>query len=101
MRVNQVNCDGCELDITTTGNYEDWRLVLDCEPKTLWFIAEGKQGGAVTDMALSPPVDRAYHFCGIGCLVHWLAEKHPDAAARYEQHVKHQLFLAQRKATHE
>jgi hypothetical protein len=74
--VTKVTCDGCGLDLTTTGNCEDWRLVLTYEAKTPWYVAEGQRGGAVTSMAIEPPIKRTYYFCGLECLDQWRDHEH-------------------------
>jgi hypothetical protein len=74
---SKIECDACGRDITTTGNCEDWRLVLGNKSKTPWFVAEGRRGGVVTSKAIQPPVPRTHHFCGLGCLADWLTDKHP------------------------
>jgi hypothetical protein len=81
-RDTKVTCDQCAHDLTYTGNCEDWRLVLDYE-------AQEFCGGAVTSMAISPPLNRAYIFCGLGCLASWLATKHPTAIESYDRLMKH------------
>ena len=78
----QIICDGCAHDITTTGNCEDYRLVLLAESKP------GYGGGAYTSMAISPPVDRAFYFCGLQCLDHWRGRKHHEAALWKEWNAK-------------
>ena len=75
MRVNQINCDACDHDLTYTGNVVDYRLVLSSEKKGYWPKTQ-----AVTAMGIYPAIDRTHHFCGIGCLVAWLDSKHPEAA---------------------
>lgn len=65
MRVEKITCDGCGGDLTTRTNSVDYRLVLAAESKP------GYGAGAYTDMMIYPPVDRAHHFCGIGCLDRW------------------------------
>lgn len=72
----EVTCDQCGADLTATGNCEDWRLVLTYEGKQI-------RGGMVTAMAISPPVDRTYHFCGLKCLDAW-RDAARDKAAKQE-----------------
>lgn len=67
----QVTCDGCGKDITYTGNSVDYRLVLDTQAKTPWYVREGKTGGPVTDWMQYPPISRRHHFCGLNCLDAW------------------------------
>lgn len=61
MKTVTIICDACGSDLTRTGNSVDYRLVVTSEG-----IPSG--GGAVTDWGASPPVKRAYHFCGLKCL---------------------------------
>ena len=52
----------------------DDRLVLDAEEKP------GHGAGFYTSMMIHPPVDRAYHFCGLGCMDQWRGRvKHYEA----------------------
>ena len=79
--MKKINCDGCGSDLTYTGNSVDYRLVLDCESKTPWFVGEGLEFGTVTDMLIYPPVSRPHHFCRMECLDSWRAkepERKPD-----------------------
>lgn len=71
----QVTCDGCGRDITTRSNMVDYRLVLAAEDKP------GYGNGAYTAMHISPPIDCAHYFCGLGCLDHWRAREHHLAAS--------------------
>lgn len=64
MKTTEIKCDTCARDLTYTGNCEGWRLALLPE-------AQAHRGGFVTAMAVCPPVDRGYHFCGLGCLDKW------------------------------
>lgn len=66
-----ITCDHCGEDITVTGNCEDYRLVLESESRTPWYVLEGKTGGFVTAMAMQPPISRPHHFCGFRCLKEW------------------------------
>ena len=68
MEARKVTCDGCEKDLTYTGNCEDWRLVLANQA-----IPQPPGDGFVTLMAAYPPVDRTHHFCDLACLKAWLA----------------------------
>lgn len=65
MRIETVTCDGCGADITTRSNSVDYRLVLGSESKP------GHGAGFYTAMMISPAIDRAFHFCDLGCLDHW------------------------------
>ena len=92
-----ITCDQCGHDLTYTGNCEDCRLVLGSESLAPWYLKEGKRGGVLTSMAIAPPVDRKYIFCGIGCLAAWLAERHPSALSEYERLMKHRAWLAEQR----
>ena len=78
-RTEQIICDSqhCQKDLTYTGNCEDYRLVLRSQSKTPWYVREGRSGGAVTAMAITPPVARPYYFCGLECLKQWFREQQP------------------------
>lgn len=65
MREEKVTCDGCGADLTVRTNSMDYRLVLDSENKP------GYGAGFYTDMYIYPSVERAHHFCGLGCLDRW------------------------------
>jgi hypothetical protein len=67
-----VTCDACGADITSTGNCEDWRLVLDVQAKMPQYERDGKSGGAVTSMNLPRPIDGPLHFCDLKCLLEWV-----------------------------
>jgi hypothetical protein len=69
-----VKCDGCDADLTFTGNCEDWYLVLGNESKRPWYQEHGYAGGAVTSMAMYPPVNRTHHFCNLRCLDKWRSQ---------------------------
>lgn len=58
---NKTICDGCKSDISETINSIDYRIILSTEITPCW-------NGAVTDMMIPTPLDKIYHFCGIGCL---------------------------------
>lgn len=70
----RVTCDGCGSDLTTRSNSVDYRLVLAAQSKP------GYGPGFYTDMMIYPPVDRAYYFCGLGCLDHWRDREHHENA---------------------
>lgn len=76
----EVSCDVCEADLTSTGNCVDYRLVLVSERRA-------SVGGFVTDVAIAPPVDRAYYFCGLWCLAEWISINHPDARDKFKRHI--------------
>src|SRR3954467_12595526 len=67
-----ILCDGCEKDITTTRNSVDYRIHLESQDKTRWYVTEGFDGGAVTSMHISNPLPRDKHFCRFTCLAIWL-----------------------------
>jgi hypothetical protein len=79
VRDTKVKCDGCERDLTSTGNSVDYRLVLESESIPPWYREEGLSGGVVTDMLIDPPIDRAHHFCSLGCLDKWRQAKQPES----------------------
>jgi hypothetical protein len=62
MRNEIVTCNTCSKDLTATGNCEAFRLALNVERIP-------SAGGIVTLMAVSPPLDRDRHYCGVRCLV--------------------------------
>src|SRR4051812_24114814 len=76
-------CDGCGADISTTGNMEDYCLLLSTYSPPPWFSLEpGGRGGALTCMAVRPAIDDDRHFCNsLDCLRAWLAGP-DDVAAR-------------------
>lgn len=77
MRTVEIKCDACARDLTTRSNSVDYRLILQTEDKP------GYGAGAYTDMMIYPPVDRPYHFCGLGCLDRWRDhERHYDKKMR-------------------
>lgn len=65
MRIEKVTCDGCDSDLTTRTNSEDYRLVLANESKP------GSGSGFYTCMPISPSLRRSHHFCDLNCLDHW------------------------------
>lgn len=69
MKDVKVTCDGCERDLTTTGNSEAYRLCLKSE-------SIPSRGGVVTDMVAFPTgITRMKHFCDVQCLVKWLQKE--------------------------
>lgn len=68
MEHHKIECDSCGKDLTTSGNSVDWRLTL--RPERI-----PPAGGFCTDMMIYPALDRAYHFCHMGCLEAWQAKK--------------------------
>lgn len=67
MRNIQVLCDGCQRDITETGNSVDYRLLLIADRLPI-------SGNTVTDMMIYPPIKRDHHFCGLDCLKDWITK---------------------------
>ncbi len=101
MQKSEVICDGCDKDISSTGNCEGYRIVLANERKP-------SRGGAVTLMAVQPPLERSYHFCGVNCLGVWAAEqinpytgnpiipnKHPDYESGFKAGMEYGHITAQ------
>lgn len=82
MKKIEITCDGCSRDLTSRTNSVDYRLVLAAESKP------GYGAGAYTDVAIWPPVDRDYHFCGLACLDHWRARENHIAALWAEANEK-------------
>jgi hypothetical protein len=59
----EVTCDHCGKDVTNCHGYDEWRLLLTCEQRRYPDY----------NMCYDPPsVRRDHHFCGLGCLRHWL-----------------------------
>ena len=67
MRQEQVTCDFCGGDLTTTGNAVGYRLVLASQPIP-------SRGGIVTDVHVDPIIDREKHFCSTKCLGAWVKQ---------------------------
>ncbi len=61
---SKFSCDGCEKDLTSTGNCTAYRLTLKVE-------SIPANAGFVTLMHFSPPLDSNKHFCDLGCLGRW------------------------------
>ena len=64
--IHQITCDGCGADLTYTNNCQGYRLVLAFQEKP---TTPGV--GAVTLLAVKPPISQAHHFCGLRCLDRW------------------------------
>lgn len=64
--IHKVTCDGCERDLTTTGNCEGHRLVLRSEPISV-------RSGPLAAVVFVRPLDQTHHFCGLACLWKWAA----------------------------
>jgi hypothetical protein len=67
MRQEQIVCDGCQDDLTETGNSVDWRLALYPER-----IPVPQRFSSVTDVMIKPDISQVHHFCGLQCLERWL-----------------------------
>ena len=74
---HSIKCDDCGKDLTTTGNCEDYYLVVGPRSKSI----DTGGSGAVTAMAIYPPVDREYHFCDLRCIDNWRAVTKANAVA--------------------
>jgi hypothetical protein len=97
--VSKITCDQCDNDLTYTENCEDYYVVLGNGSKSPWYLRDGRRGGAVTAMAIAPPIKGGTkHFCGVGCLAAWLAEKYPRAAEDYDRLQKRREWLIKQKA---
>lgn len=64
MKKTIITCDQCDKDITTTGNCEDWRLILKNEEIPAF-------DSMVTDMAISPILSDDRYFCSRECHFVW------------------------------
>jgi hypothetical protein len=66
-----ITCDACGNDLTSSGNMEDYRIVLGNE-------SVPSRGGVVTCMGAYPALkDGDKHFCEIECLRKWFDENYP------------------------
>lgn len=86
MKSRQVICDACGEDLTYTGNCEDYYLVVTSASKQPWYLRDGLRGGAVTSMAIRPPVEQERDFCGLACLDLWRAREN------YARELRRQWF---------
>lgn len=76
MKIVQIKCDACDRDLTDAGAMPTYRLEL--AP-----AAVRNSGGIMYGVAVYPPIDRAYHFCGLSCLDLWRdRERHKDGLWR-------------------
>jgi hypothetical protein len=66
--MTQITCDGCGQDLTTTSNSVDYRLALRNE-------VIPNRGRAVTDIHISPSLEKDAHFCDLICLRRWLERR--------------------------
>lgn len=71
MEISEIKCDGCDIDLSKTGNSIDYRLGLYNERLPCGI-------GAVTDMMIYPIIERNAHFCGLLCLRAWLDKIYPN-----------------------
>lgn len=67
MRHEQVTCDGCGRDLTSTSNCVDYRLALTVE-------GVPSSGRIATLMHIEPPLNRDYHFFRVDCLKTWMTK---------------------------
>jgi hypothetical protein len=65
---NEIYCDGCRDNLSSSGNSIDYRLSLSVER-----IAPHE--GPVTDVMRYRPIGQDCHFCGLKCLRNWLDSK--------------------------
>ena len=70
MRQEQVTCDSCGRDLTTTGNAVGYRLVLASQP----IPSIPSSSGTVTLVHVNPIIDREKHFCSTKCLAAWVIQ---------------------------
>lgn len=65
-----ITCDVCGLDLAYSnhGAY-GYRLMLTAEPRP----PKGRLD--IHDVALSKPLKRDHHFCGLACLGRWLNDR--------------------------
>ena len=66
--MEQISCDNCKVDLTTTTNSINYRLALVNQRIPC-------KEGSLTDMMVYPPIQQDAHFCGLGCLKTWLNNK--------------------------
>lgn len=64
-KTTEIRCDGCDADITTTSNCEDYRLALINE-------SIPAREGPVTLMGKRPLLDGNCYFCSLPCFFQWL-----------------------------
>ena len=67
MKTIDVRCDSCEKELNEDRGMNEYRLVL---------YAETLPSGSNIRLSVMtyPPLDRTYHFCGLGCLDAWRSE---------------------------
>lgn len=67
MKVIKVTCDTCQRDISTTGNCEEFCILLRDEP-----MPQADGCVAVTTMAPKRWIGDDRHFCSDKCLREWV-----------------------------
>lgn len=61
MKKEEIHCDYCKRDLTSTGNSVDYAIQVKNRRLPSY-------GGTVTDMMIYPPFEHDLDFCGVGCL---------------------------------
>jgi len=69
MKTEEIVCDQCGGDLSTTTNCVGYRLSLQAERIP-------PAGPTVTLMHIEPPLKHHAHFCGLKCLWAWAADQH-------------------------
>lgn len=64
----KVLCNFCQSDLTHSEGITKHLLQLTC-------CAAPHEGGYVLDVYIEPPLKETQHFCGFGCLKHWLEKR--------------------------
>jgi hypothetical protein len=64
MKTTETKCDGCGSQLDDAGGMPTFGL-------TLSTFKLPSSGGISYDIAMSPELDRNYHFCGLNCLDSW------------------------------
>ena len=72
MQTVTTKCDYCGADISHTDLPMSWRLTLTTEPVRR---RPGTNASLGNSDPVDVPLDRPHHFCGLGCLADWLAER--------------------------
>ena len=72
----EITCDGCQKDITATGNCVDYRIAMKVER-----LPTKSGTGFVTAMMIYPPLKNDAYFCGINCVRIWMDKNHPAREA--------------------
>lgn len=68
MNHRSTTCDGCEADLTFTGNCVDYRLLVTSE-------SIPNPSGVALLVASYPAIDRPHHFCGWACFDKWYEKR--------------------------